>query len=325
MPFNNAGGSIRSGLFVLVAGWICHRFAKAWSSRRATSEKQTTHVLGAPGRPAGRLNSAALAFLISHQPFPCVILDLRDCEQSETLLHGVAVKLGSDAVQMTLTDDAKWLTCCKGGGRPSPHHALVFVSETKAKLHAATAAASLHGFYNCFTVMAKRPLELPQQEPPEPRLISSDALAHLMNIRGASGDAKLPVFVDVRRHDERTLFGCINGSVHIPAEDIALALQSSNDMFEQIARTPAWAKEDAVVFHSRGTCRAQWAAIIAAQQGYVNVLVLSGGTNEWQFQRSVLRYAHYEFGDPIPAAIAPVVRSVNFDEAAEDLLILGLL
>lgn len=134
-------------------------------------------------------------------------------------------------------------------------------------MHAATVTASLHGFYSCFTVMAKRPLEPPQQDPPEPRLISSDALAHLMNIRGASGDLKPPVLIDVRRHDERTLFGCITGSVHIPAEDVATVVQSTSDMFEQIARTPVWAKEDAIVFHSRGTCRAQWAAVLAAQQG----------------------------------------------------------
>lgn len=115
--------------------------------------------------------------------------------------------------------------------------------------------------------MAKRPLQLSHGEPPEPRLISNDALAHVMNIRGASGDPKPPVLVDVRRHDERTLFGCITGSVHVPAEDVAVALQSTNDMFEHIARTPAWNKEDTLVFHSRSTCRAQWAAILAKHQG----------------------------------------------------------
>lgn len=136
----------------------------------------------------------------------------------------------------------------------------------QAKLHTATAAASFHGFHVCFTVLAKRPLESIQGVP-EPRLISNDALAHLMNIRGASGDPKPPVFVDVRRHDERTLFGCITGSVHVPAEDLAVALQSTQAVFEQIVRTPAWAKEDTIVFHSRGTCRAQWAAMLAGQQG----------------------------------------------------------
>ena len=54
-------------------------------------------------------------------------------------------------------------------------------------------------------------------------------------------------------------------------------------------------------------------------------MVLSGGTNEWHFQPSVLWYAHYELGDPIPSAVAPCVRSINFDEAAEELLMLGLL
>lgn len=208
--------------------------------------------------------------------------------------------------------------------------------------------------------MAKRPLQKSLGGPPEPRLISSDALAHLMNIRGASGDPKPPVLVDVRRHDERTLFGCISGSVHVPAEDLAVSLQSAHDIFEQIARTPAWVKEDVIVFHSRSTCRAQWAAIVASQQGalsedadgcarkcallihhatllsgayaefaccvgFMNVFVLMGGTNEWNFQPSVLRYAHYEIGDPIPVATSPPVRSVKFDEAAKELLMLGLL
>lgn len=246
-----------------------------------------------------------------------MILDLRDSDQVEPLLHGVAVKLAADDVPAALVDATKWSATSKGCSQPSPHHALVFISEAKvrlnssgkgncgvhtnhphinpclpaawlfkeyaiggtalyvlrvvqvlqAKLHAATGSASLHGFHTCFTVMAKRPLEQPHGEPPEPWLISNDALAHVMNIRGASGDSKPPVLVDVRRHDERTLFGCITGSVHVPAEDLAVALQSTHEVFEQIARTPAWHKEDTLVFHSRSTCRAQWAAILAKQQG----------------------------------------------------------
>lgn len=325
MPFNNAGGSIGSGLAVLLTGWICHRIARAWSSQRASNEKLLTSAQGASGRPTGRLNVPALVYLISHGPFPFVILDLRDCDQIESMLHGVVVKLSPDDVPAALTDDCKWSDASKGCARPSPHHALIFISEVKEKLHAATAVATLHGYQTCFTVMAKRPLQKSLGDPPEPRLISSDALAHLMNIRGASGDPKPPVLVDVRRHDERTLFGCISGSVHVPAEDLAVSLQSAHDMFEQIARTPAWVKEDVIVFHSRSTCRAQWAAIVASQQGFMNVFVLMGGTNEWNFQPSVLRYAHYEIGDPIPVAKAPPVRSVKFDEAAKELLMLGLL
>lgn len=137
----------------------------------------------------------------------------------------------------------------------------------QANLHAAAGIACLRGFHSCFTVLAKKGLDSPQQDPSEPRLISSDALAHLMNIRGASGDPKPPILVDVRRHDERTLFGCIAGSVHVPAEDVAVALQSTNDVFEQIARMPVWGKGDSIVFHSRGTCRGQWAALLATQQG----------------------------------------------------------
>ena len=64
MPFNNAGGSIRSGLVVLIVGWFCHRCAKAWSSQRARSEKQPSSILGALGKPTGRLNVAELEFLV---------------------------------------------------------------------------------------------------------------------------------------------------------------------------------------------------------------------------------------------------------------------
>lgn len=51
------------------------------------------------------------------------------------MLHDVVVKLSPDDVPAALTDDCKWSDASKGCARPSPHHALIFISEVKVRMH----------------------------------------------------------------------------------------------------------------------------------------------------------------------------------------------
>lgn len=126
---------------------------------------------------------------------------------------------------------------------------------------AAVSAAISSNFVHCFTIPSKKLASSKHsEENSEPRYISTDAVAHLISLKSVSCDMKAPILVDVRRHDERALFGCIQGSVHVPVEQLVNALQEPAATFEEIAGTPAWSKDDLLIFHSRESLRARWAA-----------------------------------------------------------------
>lgn len=138
----------------------------------------------------------------------------------------------------------------------------------QAPLHAAVSAAFNSNFVHCFTIPSKKLASAKDSEHlREPQFISTDAVAHLISLKSVSCDLKVPILVDVRRHDERALFGCIQGSVHVPIEQLAHALQEPPATFEEVAGTPAWSKDDLLVFHSRESLRACWAAQLASERG----------------------------------------------------------
>jgi rhodanese-related sulfurtransferase len=142
------------------------------------------------------------------------------------------------------------------------------VLQLQASLHAAVSAAFNSNFVHCFTIPARKlAAARPSEELTEPQYISADAVAHLMSLKSVACGVKAPILVDVRRHDERALFGCIQGSVHVPVEQLASALQEPPATFEEVAGTPAWAKDDLLIFHSRKSLRACWAAHLASERG----------------------------------------------------------
>ena len=138
----------------------------------------------------------------------------------------------------------------------------------QAPLHAAVSAAFNSNFVHCFTIPSKKLNAAKESEDiSQPQFISTDAVAHLISLKSVSCDLKAPILVDVRRHDERALFGCIQGSVHVPVEQLANALQEPPATFEEVAGTPAWSKDDLLIFHSRESLRACWAAQLASERG----------------------------------------------------------
>jgi rhodanese-related sulfurtransferase len=111
---------------------------------------------------------------------------------------------------------------------------------------------------------------LPPPDAPPARsapLISRHAVAHLLRLRGLSTLPQHPFLVDVRRHDEVTLFGALPESKHLPVEDIPFALAAPVDTFEDFAAFARPAVDQLLVFYSRESKRAQFAAAIAMGHG----------------------------------------------------------
>jgi hypothetical protein len=137
----------------------------------------------------------------------------------------------------------------------------------QATLNSSLSAALSLDFVHCFYIHAKQTPWKSGEGMRQPRTISRDAVAHLISLRSVSGDLKAPVLVDVRRHDERALFGGVQGSVHVPVEQVAHAIQMSSAAFEEAAGTTAWSKDDLLIFMSRECCRAKWAAQLVTEKG----------------------------------------------------------
>ncbi|KAK9798941.1 hypothetical protein WJX73_005372 [Symbiochloris irregularis] len=126
--------------------------------------------------------------------------------------------------------------------------------------------------------------------------------------------------------DERTLYGCIPGSVHIPLEQLAHALQSQPDAFEaayglpQPLRAYGW-----LIMTSRRQRRAAWGAQLAHDAGFRQTLVLHQGVCGWRLHPGIQAYEAYSDGEPPPDP--EPFRAEALDEAGgmEELVRLGML
>lgn len=138
-------------------------------------------------------------------------------------------------------------------------------------------------------------------EPPPPRFINRDALALLLGQGSLPAHATATV-LDVRRHDERSLFGAIPGTWHVPVEELPAALNMSSEAWLKRYRFPRPSRSEPVVMQCRTNRRAVWAAAMARDAGYDNVLVYKQGAFGWRLSSKVKAYASYEEGDDVPLA-----------------------
>lgn len=106
--------------------------------------------------------------------------------------------------------------------------------------------------------------------------------------------------VDVRRHDERALFGAIPGTLHLPAQQALRAVHLSEEEWECAFRFSRPRIRDTVVLLSRTNQRAIWAAEIFRSHGLGRALVYEQGTYGWHLGEDVKQYASYGEGEPPP-------------------------
>ena len=106
--------------------------------------------------------------------------------------------------------------------------------------------------------------------------------------------------VDVRRHDERTLFGAIPGTLHLPAQQALRAVHLSEEEWERSFRFGRPRLQDTVVLVSRTNQRAVWVAELFRSQGIGRTLVYKQGAYGWHLAEDVKQYASYGEGEAPP-------------------------
>lgn len=111
--------------------------------------------------------------------------------------------------------------------------------------------------------------------PPDQQL-SRDALLLLLEYGLAQG-APLVTLIDVRRHDERSLYGSIRGSVHLPVEQLPKALLTPAEDWLRAFHFRKPGADEVVVVYSRAQERAALAKQLFNDAGLHRCLVLGDG------------------------------------------------
>ena len=131
--------------------------------------------------------------------------------------------------------------------------------------------------------------------------LSRDALV-LLGEYGAAQGAPLVTVIDVRRHDERALYGSIRGSAHLPAEHVPRALLMPPEDFLRAFHFRKPDPDATVVLYSRKSERATYAKQLFADAGMRRCLVLSEGVMGWGkgWGEDARAYDAFAEGEPPP-------------------------
>lgn len=141
----------------------------------------------------------------------------------------------------------------------------------------------------------------PPSTTPPGEILSRDALL-LLREYGAAQGAALVTLIDVRRHDERALYGAIRGSVHLPAEQIPRALLMTPEDWLRAFHFRKPGADEVVVVYSRRQERASYAKQLFGDAGVHRCLVLGEGVMGWRNgnEGDVRAYDAYAEGEAPP-------------------------
>lgn len=230
-----------------------------------------------------------------------------------------------------------------GKMRPGRRQVLVFVASGRGGTNRATraaAAAAALGYSRCLVVkgglgalLGSAPAA-PERAPAAE--MSRDAVAVMMGRAGkatngeyARGEMRRArtVLIDLRRHDERVLYGSIAGSVHLPVCQMPRALGMDASEWQRTFRFPKPAQEkDIVILQCRTSKRARWAAHLLADAGWRrNVFVYSQGACGWRLDETVRAYGSYDEGGAPPEPERIEIESVDVARGINELQRLGVL
>lgn len=334
MPtFSNAGGSLGSAIILTLLAWGV-RWIRAEVGKRKASRGEDLWEQYAVGPYHARVSVSTLLGLLETRACSFLLLDVRPftnieysfndeqsgnseqrhSEEFEQRLPGEfrgAIRLPYDLIGNVLGSVQTWEATFPHVKCPDIFTILVILGENEEQeMRAATSLNSL-GYQKSLCVKGSIEALSYQSIGQVPRsnvhYISRDGLALLISDAtfDSSDYMKMDqafLLIDVRRRDEIILFGSITGSHNIPIDELASSLSSNmaSVEFEQKYHFAKPAKNVMLIMCSRTYARATWAAQIAQDVGYKNVLVYAQGVNGWKLDPAVSAYPCYGLGDAPP-------------------------
>lgn len=357
----NVGGSVTFLLQVALLAWGVRQLRSVLAKRR--EKQQRAVALGGSTAPAfAFLSVPAVDLLVALSPTSFVLLDVRSREKVKAAsapFHDT-VNIPEREVRSALQlPRAAWEHRFEGILPIRKRQLIVFLSSTGQKAQQAAAAAASLGYSRCCVLLGGLQAYtagggVHPAVAATPKLLSRDALALLLEMRSSrvaaakggvrsrggtgsgDGDAGLKheqqeqpaeevVLIDLRRHDERTLYGTIPGSRHLPVDKLPLALAMDAVAWEQHFHFPKVQPANILVLFCRSDRRANWAAQLAADAGLPRCFVYKEGVWGWRLHPSVMVYESYEEGEAPPPPVLFDTDVIDKGKAQRELMDLHIL
>lgn len=290
------------------------------SAKLVDSGHQQTSTSSIPSiksnrRVYARLSPTAFWLLVETKPIPYTLIDVRPLERAAAdevstrlpdMLHIPADELAAVLRNRNSTWQARF-----GIAIPGLRSTIVFIStHGHSASHAASLATSL-GFSRCAVIEGGLAAATPLAPPPDQMrhqvaspssTLSRDAVLLLLEYGAAQGTS-LVTLIDVRRHDERTLYGAIRGSVHVPVDQLPKALLMNDQDWLRALNFPKPGPEDIIVLHCRCRIRAEWAKQLCYDAGLHRCLLYADGISGWHSNDQLKAYDMYQEGEEPPEPI----------------------
>jgi len=143
---------------------------------------------------------------------------------------------------------------------------------------------------------------------------------------GARGRQPMETYIlDIRRHDELSLYGTIRGARHLPGNHLPHALTLKNDEWRSKYGFNKPGLHDVVIVLCNTGIRSKWVAHLFLDYGYVNVLHDSQGTNSWHLDPNLDVYQTYDLAEGLPDPVPFEVDEISFEKGRADLERMGML
>lgn len=339
MPsITNVGGSLTTAVALTLLAWSV-RALRAAALRNAATKARAPAARRLRHRLHATMTLAALHVLCQLDAVPYLVVDTREeLEDAEPLDEGDrnasnegmdptkrnhpsthldeqahVLYLPEEQLEETFSSTHEEWESKVGRKKPEQEHVLAFVADDTWRAQACAAQVASMGYLRCVAVRAGG-------NPVEPvRFVHRDAVAEAIR-----SNRKGLVVLDLRRHDERVLYGAPLGSKHLPAEQVPRALSMSEDEFQDTFGFDKPAKQDNVVLMCRSDRRARWASQLLVDAGYPRVFVCKEGVYGWRLDHRVLPYQSYELGDPPPDPEPFEIEPIDLQAARKELQSMGL-
>lgn len=341
MPrISNIGGSLTSAVVLTLLAWGV-RFLRATAQRGKDSSRRPSAAEPLPTVPRffASLSPAAIRMLVEVGPIPHVLVRLYVSDESDspatsagdvpskrslpTELASATVQIREDQLSKALSGrNSTWPYRVAGPAQPTKGHLLVLIATGPQSPKAAASTAAAAGYQQvayCEGGAAAFHQPARSQSQVELQFINRDALSLLL-----TSNRDDVVLLDLRRHDERALYGCIPSSRHIPVDELAAALELSPTAWQERYRFAKPGGSSTVIMLCRTNRRASWAAQLAHDAGLPHVLVYNQGVYGWRLDPNVRSYRSYDKWQAPPEPDPCQVDSIDEDRARDELEELGL-
>lgn len=339
MHVTNVGGSLTTAVCLSLIAWSVRVLRSAKhrdrARQRTTASSQPTVKINR--QTYGVLSPRAFWMLVRTKPVPFLLLDVRPSSDDDTgAVSELSEKLNvthilpDELANLLRNRNTLWKKSFPDVPVPTLKTTLIFVStHGHSSSHAAALASSL-GFTRCSIVDGGLAAAVPLAHfdadkgfsPKKDKSLSFDAVLLLLETVRDDGNALGLVILDIRRFDERTLYGALEGSAHVSVDQLPKALGMSDEDWLRLFKFHKPTSDNLILVHSRSQSAAVWAKQLLSDSGLHNCHSYVDGAYAGP-DGTMRTYEAYDEGAPPPEPVA-IGRTVSYNRTKAERELLDL-